>query len=85
MQRLLLSGAAWGPATFIGCWIAGGVTTPGYSAIAQPISELAAIGAPTRGLMNLGLAAFALGVGGAAWPRAAPWEVEQLSPWPAMP
>lgn len=40
----------------------------GYSPIRDHISDLAAVGAPTRTLMNVGLGAFAIGVGAAAWP-----------------
>lgn len=67
-ERFLVAGAAWGPALFIGAWVAAGLATPGYSAIESPISELAAVDAHTRLPMTAGLAAYALGVGGAAWP-----------------
>jgi hypothetical protein len=66
--RLMLSGAVWGPGAFIAAWGAAGLMSEGYSPIRQHISELAAVGAPTRPLMNTGFAAFACGVGMAAWP-----------------
>lgn len=61
------AGAIVGPATFIGAWVAGGLSTPGYSAITNPISELAAVGAGTAPLMNAGFAVYGAGVPLAAW------------------
>ncbi len=78
MERALLTGSAWGPLVFITCWLLGGFLLPGYSPIVDPISRLAAIGADTRPLMNVGLAAFALGVGLASWPMRT-----ILGPWAA--
>lgn len=78
MERLLLAGAAWGPAGFIACWLIGGLVLPGYSPIDDPISRLAATDAATRTLMNLGLVAYALGVGGSSWPMR-----RILGPWAA--
>lgn len=78
MPRISLAGAAWGPVIFIACWLIGGQIAPGYSPISEPISELAAVGSKTRPLMNVGLAAFALGVGTAAWPMRS-----RLGPWAA--
>lgn len=53
---------------FIAAWLIGGFMTEGYSLTQDPISDLAASGAKTRVLMTLGLMAFAVGVGSAAWP-----------------
>ncbi|CAN5292866.1 hypothetical protein BH18ACT5_BH18ACT5_01270 [soil metagenome] len=78
MERAWLSGAAWGPIVFIACWLIGGFTLPGYSLVDEPISQLAAAGAETRPLMNVGLAAFAVGVGTASWPFR-----RVLGPWAA--
>lgn len=76
---MLLAGAAWGPVVFIGCWLVGGLLLPGYSPIEEPISRLAAVEAATRPLMNVGLAAFAIGVGTASWPMR-----RILGPWAAI-
>jgi hypothetical membrane protein len=57
-----VAGAA-GPAAFIATWAALGAGRPGYSPVHDPISRLAAIGAPSRPAMTAGFAAFAVGVG----------------------
>jgi hypothetical membrane protein len=75
--RLLLSGAIWGPCIFIAAWIVGGLLLSGYSPVDQHISDLAAVDASTTWLMTLGFAAFAIGVGVAAWP------LRRLIGWPA--
>ena len=49
-------------------WLVGGFMVDGYSPIQDHISSLAAVDAPSRMLMNFGFAAFAFGVGSAAWP-----------------
>lgn len=46
------------PASFITAWVVGGARTPGYSPVRDHISDLAAVGAPTRTLMTSGLLAF---------------------------
>jgi hypothetical membrane protein len=46
------------PASFIGAWVTAGAATPGYSAVRDHISDLAAVGAPTRPLMTAGLVGF---------------------------
>ena len=63
----LASGAIIGPAAFIGAWVAGGLSTPGYSALTNPISDLAAVGADTAALMNVGFSAYGVGVPLGAW------------------
>lgn len=63
----MAAGAVVGPVTFIGAWVAGGLSTPGYSAITNPISDLAAVGANTAPLMNAGFTAYGVGVPLAAW------------------
>ena len=57
-----------GPAAFISAWALSGALTPGYSPTRDHISDLAAIDAPTRALMNAGFAAFAVSVAAAAVP-----------------
>jgi hypothetical membrane protein len=76
-DQFLVSGAIWGPGIFIAAWIIGGMLLSRYSPIDQHISDLAAVDASTRWLMTLGFAAFALGVGVAAWP------LRWLIGWPA--
>lgn len=68
LNRLAASGAIWGPATFIGAWVAGGLHTDGYSPIGDAISRLAAEGADTSTLMNAGFIGYGVGVTAAAWP-----------------
>jgi len=63
----LASGAIWGPGLFIISWAVGGFLVPGYNPLEDHISSLAAVNAPSRLLMNLGFASFAIGVGMAAW------------------
>ena len=45
---------------FIASWVTAGVRTPDYSPIDEPISRLAASGAPHRALMTGGLTCFGL-------------------------
>jgi hypothetical protein len=52
-----------GPAAFIAAWFTLGATRLGYSPVQDPISRLAAVGAPTRPAMTAGFVAFAAGVG----------------------
>ena len=61
--RRLLAGGVVGPAAFAAAWVWGSVTTDGYSPVGQPISRLAALGAPSRPVMTAGLLVFAGGVG----------------------
>jgi hypothetical membrane protein len=67
-DRLRAAGAILGPMTFITAWAVSGATTRGYSPVRDHISDLAAVGAPTRPLMNLGFAVFAVAVASAARP-----------------
>jgi len=67
-DRIRSAGLIVGPAAFISAWVASGALTEGYSPIRDHISDLAAIDAPTRPLMNLGFTAFAVAVGLAASP-----------------
>lgn len=48
-----------GPVTFVVSWATAGALTPGYSPLSEPISRLAAAGAPHRPLMNAGFLIFA--------------------------
>lgn len=56
-------GGVVGPVAFIGAWAVLGPRVQGYSPVADPISRLAAVGAPTRVAMTGGFAVFAAGVG----------------------
>ncbi len=67
-DRLRGTGLIVGPAAFISAWVAAGLATPGYSPTRDHISDLAAIDAPTRSVMNLGFTAFAVAVGAATMP-----------------
>ena len=67
-DRILSAGLIVGPTAFISAWALSGALTPGYSPTRDHISDLAAIGAPTRTLMNIGFTAFAVSVGAAALP-----------------
>lgn len=67
-DRLRGTGLIVGPAAFISAWVAAGLATPGYSPARDHISDLAAIDAPARSVMNLGFAAFAVAVGAATMP-----------------
>jgi hypothetical protein len=51
-----------GPAAFVAAWSALGTGRPGYSPINDPISRLAAQGAPSRPAMTAGLVVFGMGV-----------------------
>ncbi len=68
LDRALSAGLVIGPAAFITAWVASGTITPGYSPIRDHISDLAAVEATTRSLMNMGFAAFAVSVGAAVIP-----------------
>ena len=52
-----------GPAGFIVAWSVLGARRSGYSALHDPISRLAAVGAPTREAMTAGFLCFGAGVG----------------------
>lgn len=67
-DRIRITGVIWGPAAFISAWAISGSALAGYSPIRDHISELSAVEAPTRTLMNVGFGAFAIGVGAASWP-----------------
>jgi hypothetical membrane protein len=60
--RLLALGGCVGPAAFVGAWAIAGATWAQYSAINNAISDLAAVGAPTRVAMTVGFVVFGLGV-----------------------
>jgi hypothetical protein len=62
MVRSTALGGLAGPLLFAGAWIVGSVTSPGYSAVDDPISRLAAVGADTRPLMTAGFIGFGLGL-----------------------
>ncbi len=67
-ERIRSAGVIVGPATFIASWAISGALKKGYSPARDHISDLAAIGSPTRPLMNLGFTTFAVAVGLAASP-----------------
>lgn len=59
MWRGLAWGGSVGPVAFVGAWAIGGwVTSRDYSPVEDTISQLAAIGAPTRPLMTAGMLTF---------------------------
>lgn len=60
MPRLRSLAGVGAPLSFIGAWVVAGARTPGYSAVRDHVSDLAAIGAPTRPLMTAGLLGFGL-------------------------
>lgn len=68
LDRLRHAGLIIGPVTFIGAWLAAGASTEGYSPVRDHISDLDAVDAPTRPMMNAAFTTFALGVGMAAGP-----------------
>ncbi|MEO5963984.1 MAG: DUF998 domain-containing protein [Candidatus Limnocylindrales bacterium] len=68
VDRIRAAGIVWGPAVFITSWVAAGAMTRGYSPIRDHISDLDAIDAPTRPLMNVAFVAFAVAAGLAAGP-----------------
>lgn len=58
-------GGVVGPGAFVGAWVVGAVASGSdYSSLVDPISRLAAVGAPTRALMTAGFVGFGLGVAG---------------------
>lgn len=67
-DRLRCAGLIVGPVTFISTWLAAGAMTRGYSPIRDHISDLDAVDAPTRPMMNAAFTTFALAVGVAAGP-----------------
>ena len=68
LRRNAAIGGVLGPAAFVGAWVVGALTTDAeYSMIDDPISRLAAVGAPTRALMTAGFVGFGLGVSAFAW------------------
>lgn len=62
LDRILSAGLIVGPAAFISAWVASGSVTPGYSPTRDHISDLAAVHAPTRRLMNAGFTTFVLAI-----------------------
>jgi hypothetical membrane protein len=58
-RRPLAWAGVVGPVAFVAGWMTAGGLTPGYSPIEEPVSRLAAAGAPHRGLMNAGFLVFA--------------------------
>lgn len=66
-RRLAAAGGVAGPVAFIAAWVIGGLRTPGYSPVQEPISRLAAVGASSRPLMTAGLLAYAAGLAAYAY------------------
>lgn len=60
-SRLAAIGGVAGPASFITAWAVLGARAKHYSPIHDPISRLAAVGAPTRAEMTTGMLAFVIG------------------------
>jgi len=61
-RRWLALGGIAGPVGFVGAWALAGARRPGYSPVHEAISQLAAVGTPTRALMTAGFVAFGAGV-----------------------
>lgn len=61
-RRLAALGGVAGPVAFAAAWSLLGRRLPGYSPVDDPISRLAADGAPDAALMTAGLVAFGVGV-----------------------
>ncbi len=61
-RRVLALGGVVGPASFVTAWTVSGLHYDGYSAIDGFISDLAALGSPTRVGMTAGFVAFGVGV-----------------------
>ena len=59
--RLAALGGIVGPAAFVTAWAVLGARAKHYSPVRDPISRLAAVGAPTRAEMTTGMLAFAAG------------------------
>lgn len=63
MRRVMAWGGVIGPVAFIGAWALGGtITSRVYSPVDDTISQLAAVGAPTRPLMTAGMLTFGVAV-----------------------
>jgi hypothetical membrane protein len=58
-RRELAWAGVVGPVSFVASWATAGALTPGYSALTEPVSRLAAEGALHRPLMNAGFLIFA--------------------------
>ncbi|HUR76902.1 MAG TPA: DUF998 domain-containing protein [Acidimicrobiales bacterium] len=61
-RRLLALGGIGGPLAFVTAWATLGARTKNYAPTHDAISQLAAVGAPTRAEMTGGFVAFAVGV-----------------------
>jgi hypothetical protein len=59
---LLALGGVLGPVAFVGAWASAGATSVGSSPVDHAISDLAAVGAPTRVAMTVGFVVFGLGL-----------------------
>lgn len=61
-RRIVLGGWAGivGPVAYVAIWAMAGMVTPDYDPVSQAISELGAVGAPTRGAMSTGFVVFGL-------------------------
>ena len=60
--RVLALGGVVGPLAFVGCWIGAGRATASYSPFDDAISDLTAVGVPTRVVMTVGFVVFGLGL-----------------------
>ncbi|MBA3235155.1 MAG: DUF998 domain-containing protein [Chloroflexi bacterium] len=67
-DRIRSAGVIVGPLVFISAWAVSGAVTDGYSPIRDHISDLAAVDAPTRPLMNAAFGTFGIAVAVAASP-----------------
>ena len=62
VRRLAQVGGVAGPVAFVAAWLSLGARVSGYAPLEDPVSRLAAVGAPTRPAMTAGMLAFAGGV-----------------------
>jgi hypothetical protein len=61
-RRSLAWGGVIGPVGFVAAWATAGAVTSGYSPVEDAVSRLAAIHAPTRGVMTAGFVCFGVAV-----------------------
>ena len=61
-RQALAWGGVVGPTGFVVAWVIAGALTKGYSPVAEDMSRLAAVDAPTRWLMTAGFVSFGVAV-----------------------
>ena len=81
MTRWRSIAGAVAPSVFITAWAVLGARTDGYSPVDDPISRLAAVGAPTRIPMTAALVAYAIGLGAYAGQLRDDPAMQAARPW----